>query len=103
MKAKTEKKINEVLDYFDFEKVQTYMIEVGWLWNINDRYVIPTKEQIKETAKLHLIRAYKEMKKHNSYSFGYSYSGGIYVLCYKTKKNIDFQLLFFITDYDTGI
>jgi hypothetical protein len=99
MKAKTEKKINEVLENFDFDKVHKYMVKTGWAWGVVGG--VPTKEQIKETAKFALVDAYNEMKHHGG--FGYAYTGGFYAYCFKQQGETIFQLLFCIADYDTGI
>lgn len=48
------KKINDIIDNFDFEKVHAYMTLIKWVWFCEG---IPSVSELKETAKKLLIEA----------------------------------------------
>lgn len=70
MFMKKEKKINEIMDNFDFEKVNDVMTKINWTWSNKG---VPSIEQLKELALDMLNTAYdgvlkdETTKPHESY------------------------------------
>ena len=55
--------INEVLDVFDFDKVEDHMQQVNWIWYRSDdeEERVPTQSEIRAALRNMLIRAYDGM------------------------------------------
>lgn len=102
MKPKIVKKINDVLENFDFKKVHEYMTETNWTWATSKTSSkIPSRIEIQKTAKFALVDAYNEMKHHGK--LGYCSTGGFHAYCFNEHGKTTFHLLFAIADYEYGL
>ena len=88
MKKWEKKAIKEIMDNFDFSRVQTAMTALGWRYN-NKRQV-PSLRQIKETA----MSALETACAHSAWSNG---SGGFVV--YSSQKHKVMELLFSVESW----
>ena len=71
-----EKMIQEVLEYFDFQKCRKVMLQLNWTWGITGR--VPTTEDLKVSAKERLKNAIKVAKESKNSNVTYfSSSGGL--------------------------
>ena len=71
---------NEILNHFDFEKVQKAMCALDWKWLSSDS--TPTLEELKETATYLMNEAYKENTKISTGGFTASYKKENLELCF---------------------
>jgi len=55
-----EKKADEIMLAFNFEKVREHMLKVNWVWNIQNETRTPTIYELKRTARTCLTRAIYE-------------------------------------------
>lgn len=71
---------NEILDHFNFEKVEKAMRALDWKWASS--VSTPTIEELKETAIYLMKKAYKENTKISTGGFTSSYKKGNLELCF---------------------
>ena len=83
------KTVDEILDDFDFDKVQKHMESVNWTWALVG---VPNKAYIYDTARDMLTRAERDCSKKMRYSF--ISTGGLYASAYYYKKEIYLRLAF---------
>ena len=103
------KMVDEILEEFNFERVQTVMFKLNWQWAMTAQG-IPTIEELKETAERLLRQAaeYRLSKEYGDVDWGtpiLSSTGGFEATawCDETKTRITgLQLQFVLTEYDAG-
>jgi hypothetical protein len=102
------KMVDEILDEFNFERVQTVMFKLNWQWAMTAQG-IPTIEELKETAE-RLLRQAAEYRlgqyKDSYWELGIINSTGGFqatAFCDETKTRITgLDLKFVLTEYDAG-
>jgi hypothetical protein len=102
------KMVDEILDEFNFERVQTVMFKLNWQWAMTAQG-IPTIEELKETAE-RLLRQAAEYRlgdyKDSYWELGIiNATGGFQAtaFCDETKTRITgLDLKFVLTEYDAG-
>ena len=103
-----DKMVDEILEEFNFERVQTVMFKLNWQWAMT-AHGIPTIEELRETAE-RLLRQAAECRLGQ---YGNSYwelgiinaTGGFQAtaFCDETKTRITgLDLKFVLTEYDAG-
>jgi len=96
--------INNIIDNFDFEKVNKVMIFLDWHWHWAEDGV-PNISELKKLATRHLFNTVKDLEMNNdSDAQSTVHSGGIKVIGNKRDGKItDLTLEFIIEDwYDTN-
>ena len=78
---------NEILEHFDFEKVQKAMHALDWKWVTS--VSTPTLEELKETAIYLMKKAYKENITISTGGFTSSYKKG------------NLELYFYVSEWST--
>jgi len=92
MKELHQKSIDEIMECFDFAKVESVMISISWGWYDGTGISIPSINDLKGLA-LRLLTDCAEAK-HNNY---YTGTGGLWA----EKINSDyFSLKFVLTEWD---
>jgi len=94
--------IDEVMDWFDFDKVHKYMESVGWAWH---SIGVPDKAELRKTVREEMKKLYNLPKKdpinHHSYC-----SGGFEIIYYWGKDDEGpwdhYDVKFIITSWYTG-
>lgn len=96
--------IREVLENFDFEKVEDTMSALGWQWASSDYYV-PTLQELLKCAKRCLKNAYELAKDNRTPEVSYSTGTGGFVataICNDAGK-VDFlQLDFVVSSWEAN-
>jgi len=100
--------VDEILEEFNFERVQTVMFKLNWQWAMTAQGV-PTIEELKETAE-RLLRQAAEYRlgdyKDSYWELGIINSTGGFqatAFCNETKTRITgLDLKFVLTEYDSG-
>lgn len=82
------KKINEIMDNFDFRRVYKVMKFLDWAWHLDGKMEVPTESDIRRHARELLERLYQE----NLYCVE---CGGFRA----TKSNGDLSLSFILEDW----
>lgn len=91
---KIYKKINEVIDFFDFEKVHNVMEFLNWQWQGKG---VPEIYELKETARNLIIESInKTLETLEDYSIG---TGGFEVYSYLDETNEIQCKLAFVLEY----
>ena len=85
------KRLEELLNNFDYEEVKKIMLFMDWKWGYGKDMEIPTISGLKELTK----RLYKDLQKHDDIS-----SGGLRL---ERCKNGSLYLSFSAVDYLTNI
>ena len=100
MAHKNTKKIVECLNNFDFHKVHKVMKNLNWKWGFGDAPChVPSKRELKEKASELLFQCLECSKSHKK---DYRMStGGFEVNCYYNNGEIDFELNFVLTYWET--
>lgn len=100
-------RINEVIDNFNFKRVQMVMEALDWHY-FDDNDNIPSLNRLKETAKYTLNEAINELKKNiinNDYS--YCETGGFRAIAFIDKENsqkeLCLELSFIVEKYTIDI
>lgn len=95
MKKWKQKAINEIMENFDFVKVEKTMNALSWKWaTTNGTSEIPSLQEIKETA-LDCLDRIKDFDKGCSYGSG---TGGFYVNIDNKRKLLSLQ--FSVSEWD---
>ena len=97
--------VNKILESFDFGKCHITMTLLNWRWARVGGYRVPTVEELKETARGHLIHAMEGIKNEPKMGMDSPYivsSGGLKASVFKNRHNhITFaKLEFILTDWD---
>lgn len=56
-KMELEKKADDIMNYFNFEKVHNYMVETDWRWYQGEKMVVPSLEEIRAHSRSLLTQA----------------------------------------------
>ena len=91
--------INEIMDFFDFEKVYNVMQALNWKWSLEDRLEVPETYDIRRLARELLIEAVKKVcegeAKHTTST------GGFEACAYRDENNkIKCKLSFTIDSWE---
>lgn len=97
MDRKTVKNLTEVVNNFDFEKVQDVMQYLNWTWADAEKGV-PELYELKEKATDLLIDSYEELIKNKKQEF-FIGSGGFEASAWKEDDNYFFNLKFILTEF----
>jgi len=106
-----EDMIDEIIEYFDFDKVKTAMAALDWKWHIDDRGIsVPTIKELKDKAREILESAAEaRLGEYKSELWEVpiiSSTGGFYAQawCNEDKTKITFlSLKFVVSEWDSGI
>ena len=83
------KMIHDVMENFEFDKIQSVMQHLDWRW-AGDGYKVPSIEQLKRTAYDLLVDAIemaeKEMFEHDGIAY-FSATGGLKAMVFKGENN----------------
>lgn len=99
---KYKQKIDNIVDNFDFDKVEKVMTTLGWHWStpFGECYS-PTTDQMKEMARDLLNGACQGLDVDGEGSF-YNRSGGFDASAYFGENNeVQLRLAFCATEWDT--
>lgn len=86
--------IDEIMDWFDFDKVHKAMVATDWRWTGFDD--VPSVEEIRADARKNL----KEVIERHSEEGGYVYSGGLKASLKKYDEGDVLTLEFIVSDWD---
>lgn len=94
MNKKYQEKIEEILNGFDFVKVQKVMKFLDWKYYGEDE--IPSIYKLTKMAKDVLESAIRGfiVNKH----YGYCYCGGFYAVCFGKEMHLDFHIESYFID-----
>jgi hypothetical protein len=85
--------IDEVMDNFDFDKVEAHMSHVGWAWAIGaDDFEVPTISEMRKTVRRLMGEAYE---------LGFIATGGFYVYYKEFDDGDRFDVMFSISGWST--
>ena len=89
-------KIDDIMDNFDFSKVETVMNATNWAWA--STHGVPVEHEIRKQARELL----KSVSQHYVSELGFRYA--IYTGGFKATKyyNGELELEFIVTKWDTG-
>ncbi len=60
--------VSEIIDYFDFEKVNSVMTYLGWRWLSDDNPRIPDVQELRKYSRGLLTRCLIASREHNKWS-----------------------------------
>lgn len=98
-----EQHIEEVMDYFDFEKVHAYMESVNWVWSAEGG--IPSKAALRKNVREQMRKLYNISKKDPRNSVCCCSGGFKITYCWgKDKEGLwdRFDIDFVLTDWSTS-
>ncbi len=94
--------INEVMDWFDFDKVHKTMTFLEWRWTSGELLEVPDIQTLKKFVRENMKRTYYNLLDGNKTYNGTS-SGGFRIECFKDEENvIFFKVAFELSAWDTG-
>lgn len=96
MDRKTVKNLTDVINNFDFEKVQDVMQYLNWTWADTENGV-PELYELKEKATDLLIDSYENLIKNKEEEF-FVGSGGFEASVWKDNDEYFFNLKFILTE-----
>ena len=102
---KTEEElVEEIMENFNFAKCKLTMDYLNWTWGFTG--LVPTVQDIKESAKERIYNAIDGIKKNKNHSYRDAYvcsSGGLKASVWKNRYGMicDVQLEFVLTDWAT--
>ena len=92
-----QEKIDEVMDYFDFDKVAKTMRFLNWNWIIDG---IPDSPKIRQQTRLLMNDCYTRLIASGTDEMTIS-TGGIKVTCYIIKEKPEFDVSFELAQWST--
>jgi hypothetical protein len=82
--------IDEIMDYFDFDRVHKVMTLINWRWGLGQDAHVPDKRELRSTARVRLQTACDEYNKNGVFSC--NYSGGLRGECDEDFVKLSFIL-----------
>jgi hypothetical protein len=103
MKKTLQEHIDEVMDWFDFDKVHKHMENVGWKWAILN--AIPEKADLRMSVRKEMVKLYNKVKKSVNGSVSYESGGFEIEYTWGIDENGEwdnFNIRFILTSWYTG-
>lgn len=93
--------IDEIMDWFEFEKVHKVMEDLDWTWvSVGTR--VPTLQDLRSSARRELHLAYDGLEKHGGDNY-FTGSGGFFASAHKLQNGkVSLSLKFAVSDWTAG-
>ena len=93
--------IDEIMDWFEFEKVHKVMEALDWTWATVGA-IVPTIQDLRRSAREQLHWAYDGLEKHGGDNY-FTGSGGFFASAHKLPNGkVSLSLKFAVSEWTAG-